>query len=86
MKKLLTSKENYVNCVNTYSEDYTAFTTKGEPRGKIKLASCQWFEKEDLRMLEEALKKLGLEDYIEMEYEEDDKKAYFRIVVEGEDK
>lgn len=86
MKKLLTSKENYVNCVNTYSGDYTALTTKGEPRGKIKLASCQWFEKADLMMLGEVLKELGLEDYIEMEYEEDDKKAYFRIIVEGEDK
>lgn len=86
MKKLLNDKDMYGNCVNIYSEDYTSITVKGEPRGEIKLASCQWFEKEDLRMLEEALKKLGLEDYIEMEYEEDDKKAYFRIVVEGEDK
>lgn len=86
MKKLLTSEENWVNCVNIYSRDYKFLTTKGEPRGKMKQVCCQLSEKEDLMMLGEVLKELGLEDYIEMEYEEDDKKAYFRVIVEGEDK
>jgi hypothetical protein len=36
MKKLLTGAEMFENCVNVYNEDYSAFTTEGEPRGKMK--------------------------------------------------
>jgi hypothetical protein len=36
MKTLLTSKEMFANCKNVYNEDFTAFHTEGEPRGKMK--------------------------------------------------
>ena len=81
MKKLLTGKEMMANCRNVYNADYTAFTVEGEPRGKMKQVCCDWADETDYLMLEMAFKKLGLDDYIEMEY--DDNKLIMRIIEEN---
>ena len=80
MKKLLTGKEMMANCRNVYNADYTAFTVEGEPRGEMKQVCCDWVDKTDYIMLETAFKKLGLDDYIKMCY--DDNKLYIRIAEE----
>ena len=82
MKKLLTSKEMFANCVNTYSEDYTFITVKGEPRGKMKQRNIEWHDKDDYVSLQRLLEMLDLEDYIEMELDEG--MLYMRINEEEE--
>ncbi len=80
MKKLLTGEENFANCVNKYNEDYSAFTTEGEPRGITKQIMCEWMDETDYIMLKMAFKRLGLDEYIETCYDEN--KLYIRIIEE----
>ena len=81
MKKLLTGNEVFANCVNRFNDDYSAIIVEGEPRGEMKQVCCDWADETDYLMLEMAFKKLGLDDYIEMEY--DDNKLIMRIVEEN---
>ena len=68
MKKLLTGKEMMANCRNVYNADYTAFTVEGEPRGEMKQITLEGFDFASYLLLQQGFKKLGLDDYFEMEY------------------
>ena len=81
MKKLLTDKDMYGNCVNIYSEDYTSITVKGEPRDRTKQSSVKWHNEDDYVSLQLLLEMLGLEDYVEMELDEG--MLYMRIMEEA---
>lgn len=81
MIKLLTTKENLINCVNVYNEDYTCFTVEGEPKGTTKQVSCDWMDETDYFMLNQIFKKLGLDEYIETCLHED--KLIMRIIEEN---
>lgn len=78
MKTLLTGKEHFANCKNVYNEDFTAFTTEGEPRGKMKQISTEWMNETDYVLLNGAFKLLGLDKYIEIEL--DSNTLYMRII------
>ena len=69
MKKLLTGKEMMANCRNVYNADYTAFTVEGEPRGTTKQIKLEGFDFASYLLLQQGFKKLGLDDYFEMEYD-----------------
>ena len=81
MKKLLTGKEMMANCRNVYNADYTAFTVEGEPRGEMKQITLDSFDFTSYLMLEIGFKELGLDDYFEMDY--DDNKLIMRIIEEN---
>ena len=80
MKKLLTGAECFADIVNVYNKDYTAFTSIGEPRGKMKQNGIEWHSREDYHSLQLIFHMLGLYDYIEMELDED--MLYMRIYEE----
>ena len=81
MKKLLTGKEMMANCRNVYNADYTDFTVEGEPRGEMKQITLYSFDFSSYLMLKTGFKKLGLDDYFEMDY--DDNKLILRIIEEN---
>lgn len=81
MKTLLTGKEHCEDIVNIYNENYTAFTINGKEKGKAKQVATDWINETDAVLLYGALKRLGLDDYIQTCYHEN--KLYIRII-EGE--
>lgn len=85
MKKLLTNKEMFANCRNVYNADYSGFVVEGEPRGEMHQGTLTPMELEDFYLMKFCFKKMGLEDYIEMEYDGESKTAVVRCIVE-EDK
>ena len=82
MKKLLTTKEMFANCRNVYNADYSAFTVEGEPRGEMKQGTLTPMDIEAFYLMKFCFKKMGLEDYIEMEYDEESKTAFVRCMIE----
>lgn len=84
MKKLLTSKEMFANCRNVYNADYNAFTVEGEPRGKMHQGKLGPMEFESFMLMKYCFKNMGLEDYIEMEYDEESKTALIRCIIDEE--
>lgn len=82
MKKLLTTKEMVANCRNVYNADYSAFIVEGEPRGEMKQGTLTPMEIEAFYLMKFCFLKMGLEDYIEMEYDEESKTAFVRCIVE----
>lgn len=84
MKKLLTGKEMVANCRNVYNADYSAFTVEGEPRGEMKQSALTPMEIEAFYLMKFGFKQMGLEDYIEMEYDEESKTAFVRCIIEDE--
>lgn len=84
MKTLLTGNENFANVENVYNEDYTAFTSVREPRGKMKQADIEWHCKEDYVSLQMLLGMLGVDEYFEIML--DGNMLYMRINELEEDK
>lgn len=82
MIKLLTGEEIFADCVNVYNEDYTGFTTVGEPRGKVKQVTTDWMDETDYYLLYGVFKRLGLDKYIDMCLDENT--LYIRIYEEDE--
>lgn len=68
MIKLLTSKEVFEGCTNVYTPDYESFYTVGEPKGEMKQVHFA-MDFESYLMFEQALKVLGLKDYIQTCYD-----------------
>ena len=81
MKKLLTGNEVFANCVNRFNDDYSAIIVEGEPRGTTKQIKLEGFDFASYLMLKMGFEKLDLDDYFEMEY--DDNKLIMRIVEEN---
>ena len=77
MKKLLTGNEVFANCVNRFNDDYSAIIVEGEPRGTTKQIKLEGFDFASYLLLQQGFKKLGLDDYFEMEY--DGGAVYLRI-------
>lgn len=77
MKKLLTGNEVFANCVNRFNDDYSAIIVEGEPRGTMKQIKLEGFDFASYLLLQQGFKKLGLDDYFEMEY--DGGAVYLRI-------
>lgn len=82
MKKLLTTKEMFANCQNVYNADYRGFVVEGEPRGKMNQGKLTPMELESFMLMKYCFKNMGLEDYIEMEYDEESKTAFVRCIIE----
>lgn len=82
MKKLLTNKEMFANCRNVYNADYSAFIVEGEPRGKMHQGKLMPMELESFMLLKYCFKEMGLEDYIDMLYDEESKTAIVRCITE----
>lgn len=67
MKKLLTTKE---------------MLAESEPRGKMRQGTLAPMEFESFMLMKYCFKKMGLEDYIEMEYDGESNTAFVRCIVE----
>lgn len=70
MKKLLTTKEMFAN------------TVESELRGKTHQGTLAPMEFESFMLMKYCFKNMGLEDYIEMEYDGESKTAFVRCIIE----
>lgn len=77
MKKLLTGEEMFAGCENKYSKDKKCFEVVGKPNGTMKRAELKPFDYNSYMLLLVSLKQVGLEDYFQLDYEDDTLAFYY---------